>query len=175
MYTCENKCCTIEFADISLDLVPPRRGYYYKAGVFIYDPDAERVLLVQSRRQLWGPPKGTLESANNETNCECAIREVKEETGLDIGIENFSRATKIKNRAIYYYAEMKWRDVHPQKGNDDNDANGITWIKLNCLEECIKSGQIELNQHCKIVFRRFLNRVFPASDFVKVKRKQKRR
>lgn len=172
MYTCDNKCCPIEFA--SNLLIPPRHGGYYKAGVFIYDPEEQKVLLVQSRGQLWGPPKGTLEIAKGETNCECAIREVKEETGLDITPDDFLKATRIKNRAIYYYAELKYRSVHPQcsKENNENDANGITWIKLDCLKECVKSGKIELNQHCKLVFKRFLNLTFPKSDFIRIGKKR---
>ena len=176
MYQCNKKCCYIEFGATPSYSTHFHRNSRYKAGAFIYDPETNRVLLVQSHGQLWGPPKGTLEvdSSNRyETNCQCAIREVKEETGLDIRSDNFICATRIKNRAVYYYIERKWSEVHPQ-GGEFNDANGITWIKLECLEECIKTGQIVLSQHCKILFKRFLNQTFGLPEFVKVVRKRKK-
>lgn len=174
IYKCPKNCCSIEVAEPSSYLVRRlRRGHCRKAGVFIYDPNEDRVLLVQSRGQLWGPPKGTLEVDKGETSCQCAIREVKEETGLQMKVEDFSRAIKIKNRAMYYYVERKSEIVHIQTGQEDNDANGITWIKLSCLEDCIKSGHIILNQHCKLVLKKFMGREFPKSEFIKVRTRRK--
>ena len=62
--------------------------------------------------------------------------------------------------------------VHVQI-REGNDANGITWIKLDCLEDCIKSGHIVLNQHCNQVLKKFLGRQFTKSDFVKVRSRRK--
>ena len=53
-----------------------------KAGVVIFNPPTESVLLVQSRGNLWGFPKGSIEE--NETIKDAAIREVREETGLKV-------------------------------------------------------------------------------------------
>jgi hypothetical protein len=148
--------------------IRPKRRNYIKAGVFIYDPGEDRVLLVQSRGHLWGPPKGSLEYGENEI--ECAVREVKEETGIDVSSSNFLKATKIKNRAIYFYMEMDKCDVTVQNNINDeiNDANGITWIKRECLSECIYNGHIVLNQHCKIVFKRYMDQIFPKAGFTLV-------
>jgi 8-oxo-dGTP pyrophosphatase MutT (NUDIX family) len=173
-YKCEKGCCSI-FAKTyeGRQNLKPKRRYYKKAGVFIFDPELDRVLLVQSRGQLWGPPKGTLEIG--ETVLHCAVREVKEETGIDVLPTNFSRATKIKNRATYFYLERAMCPVSIQEDVEDNDVNGITWIKLNCLKQCIKDGYIVLNQHCRMVFVRFMDRTFPKSDFIKVVSKRRRR
>jgi len=178
-YTCAEKCCAISIALPKPHQFSPRakrRGRCQKAGVFIYDPEQERVLLVQSRGQLWGMPKGTLEIDIDENSAQCAIREVKEETGLDLTVEDFTRATKIKNRATYYYAEKKAGPICIQENPTEpaNDANGITWIKISCLQECINTGQIVLNQHCRIVFKRFLNMIFPELEFIRVVRKRKK-
>ena len=172
-YTCDSKCCTVKVATYETEPMRPRRRHYKKAGVFIYDPKEDRVLLVQSRGQLWGPPKGTLELGENDT--QCAVREVKEETGIDVIPSRFSRATKIKNRAVYFYLERDTCPVDIQKDVDDNDANGITWIKVKCLKECVYNGHIVLSQHCKMVFARFMNVTFPKSGFTKVTSKRKRR
>lgn len=172
-YTCLKKCCDIFLTEPNTNFInKKKRGQCRKAGVFIYDPDKEKVLLVQSRGQLWGPPKGTLEVEQGEQSCECAIREVKEETGLDIDSVNFSKAIKIKNKALYYYMEMKSCDIGLQTENKENDANGITWIKLSCLKDCCESGHIVTNEHCKILLKKFLGFIVPRSEFIKVKRRK---
>jgi ADP-ribose pyrophosphatase YjhB (NUDIX family) len=150
-YYCRDKCCSVKIKKYN------RRPRYFnrnyrKAGVFIYDPKEDRVLIVQSRGHLWGPPKGTLNIGEHETKC--AVREVKEETGLDVSSNDFTNAIKIKNRAIYYYLEMDACDINVQDSIEDNDANGITWIKLNCLGHAIADGNIVLNHYAKIVFNK---------------------
>lgn len=150
---CLNGCCQILIATYNNEKKPHRRSYK-KAGALIYDPEENKILLVQSRGNLWGPPKGTLE---NETSVDCAIREVREETGLDIKAEEFKKAIKIKNRAIYYYIERKSEPVLVQcNNNNNNDANGITWIRIDCLKSLVKNNQFSLNQHCKIVLKKFI-------------------
>ena len=171
--TCPKGCCLIEFSEDSPATHHLRRGYCQKAGVFIYDPDQDRVLLVQSRGYLWGPPKGTVELAIQETSAQCAIRETREETGLTLSTDEFQRAINVKNRAIYYYVERPTCPVHIQKDVPDNDVNGITWIRLACLEECIADGNIVLNGHCRVVFKRFMGRDFPPSEFIRVQSSRK--
>jgi 8-oxo-dGTP pyrophosphatase MutT (NUDIX family) len=137
--------------------------------VFIYDPKVDKVLLVQSRGNFWGPPKGTLKYGESER--QCAIREVKEETGLDISDDDFTKAAKIHNRAIYFYMEMDECDVKVQDHIPGNDANGIGWIKPDCLEKCITNGNISLNQHCRFVFSKFQDKFLKQSTFIPVEKK----
>lgn len=169
-YTCKKGCCKI-----LINIVKHNHSFNYrqkqnkrKAGVFIYDPAENRILLVQSKGNLWGSPKGTLEL--NETEVEGAIREVKEETGLVVNPYYFTRYTKIKGRSIYYYLEKKTCDVEVQNCKSQ-DANGITWIKLECLMDCVKNGNITLSQHCRMVFLNFLGIEFPSDDFVRITKK----
>lgn len=177
-YKCPNNCCTIKIDDdVRYENYIPYRstGFNRKAGAFIYDNETDRVLLVQSKRNLWGIPKGTVENDTNETSLECALREVKEETGIELKCRDLLRITKIRNKATYYFVIMKEREVYIQKNENPeaNDVCGITWIKVDCLTECIKSGQIVLNQHCLILFDRFLNKRFPAifNNFTNVVRR----
>ena len=173
-FTCDKKCCCIN-VDMSVSQQPTGliRRNYKKGGVFVFDPKEGRVLLVQSRGQLWGCPKGTLEL--DETDTECAVREVKEETGLDIDPCNFSKAIRIRNRAVYFYLEMDMKPVEIQRDVVNNDITGLTWIKLDCLKECISAGHMVLNQHAKIVFSRFMDITFEKSGFVRVERRRRRR
>jgi 8-oxo-dGTP pyrophosphatase MutT (NUDIX family) len=170
-YYCRDNCCKVFIKTYK----PTPRYFnrnYRKAGVFIYDPKEDRVLLVQSRGHLFGPPKGTLNIGEKEIHC--AVREVKEETGLDISPENFSKSVKIKNRAIYYYLEMDTCDIGVQESIEDNDANGITWIKMDCLQNAVNDGNIVLNHYAKIVFRELMNRKFISSNWTLVQRKKKK-
>lgn len=170
-YYCRNECCSVQVKKYSHK---PRyfNRHYRKAGVFIYDPKQDRVLLVQSRGHLWGPPKGALNIGEHEIHC--AIREVKEETGLFISSDNFTKSVKIKNRAIYYYMEMDTCTINVQDSIEDNDANGVTWIKLDCLKNAILDGNIVLNHYAKIVFNKFLRKKFPKSNWTLVCRRKKK-
>ena len=95
-------------------------------------------------------------------------KKVYEETGIIISQKQFLSAIKIQDRAIYYYIEMKECDIEVQNSIEDNDANGVTWIKPDCLEKLIKNGNILLSQHCRIVFSYFLKKYFSNSVFIKV-------
>ena len=171
-YYCREGCCQVKIKTYNTRKRFFNRNYR-KAGVFIYDPKKEKVLLVQSRGHLWGPPKGSLNFGEQDRHC--AVREVKEETGLTISDNNFTRAAKIRNRAIYYYLEMDACDIQVQDGMEDNDANGITCIKISCLENAILDGNIVLNHYAKIVFWKLLKKKFPKSDWTKVSYKRRKK
>ena len=62
----------------------PSLGFKVRVGVVLIRD--ERLLLVrQNHRPFWVLPGGTLEP--NETVSECAVREMKEETNLDVALE----------------------------------------------------------------------------------------
>jgi len=156
IFKCFNKCCTLNIEPYSKKpCFFDRKNKRQKAGVFIYDPTKNKVLLIQSRGNLWGPPKGTLD--RDETYNKCAIREVKEETGLDINESQFICSISIRNKAVYYFIQVDECDVSVQDHIYGNDANGIGWINIGCLFDMIRNGKISLNSHCKIAFQRFLN------------------
>ena len=155
-YKCEKGCCDLKIEPydqtISTSHIRRRRR---KAGVFIYDPLSDRILIVQSRGKLWGLPKGTVNIGETERNC--AVREAKEEIGLAISIEEFCKAMKVKNRAIYFYLEREACEVKVQNHIPDNDANGVSWIKVDCIKDLIENGNIDVNRHCRMAFKRFIN------------------
>ena len=153
---CLNGCCSLSIKPYCRKPVFfDRKNRRQKAGVFFYDPIKNKVLLIQSRGNLWGPPKGTLDK--DETYDRCAVREVKEETGLDVNESQFLYSISIRNKAVYFLIESSECDVSVQDHICGNDANGIGWIKVECLNELIRSGKMNLNSHCKIAFQRFLN------------------
>ena len=122
-----------------------------------------------------GLPGGKVDESDGTDYKGAAIREVKEETGLNISYDDFTKAMKINKRAIFYYLEMDACDIEVQDSIVNNDANGITWIKIQCLEQSIINGNIVLNHYAKLVFSHFLNKVFPKSSWIKVCRRRKKK
>lgn len=160
VYQCVEGCC-----DIMVQSYQPDAQLYdyrnkikrYKAGVFFYDSIEKKVLLVQSRGEKWGPPKGTLEG--EETFEEGAIREVMEETGIVLTKEILQSCEKHRiDRSYYYYLEMSSNITNTIDNSNvsGNDASGMTWIDLNCLQRMHEMGYLDLNSHCKkLLFKLF--------------------
>jgi ADP-ribose pyrophosphatase YjhB (NUDIX family) len=155
---CPNKCCSLKY----IEYIPNQQPFitvkrsHRKAGIFITEPTG-KILLVQSKGNLWGCPKGTMKKT--ESSEECAIRETKEETGLEISIEKLKSATRFDiyhNKATYYSLTIPYQEVNIQDDIQENDANGIGWIKPECLKEMVETEKIAINQHCRIVIEKFL-------------------
>jgi 8-oxo-dGTP pyrophosphatase MutT (NUDIX family) len=162
-FSCPKHCCSYiitPYSHIS-SYIPNTQnvnGKLKKAGSFMYDKKTNKILLVQSRGQLWGPPKGTIQL--DENPLECAIREVKEETGISIKEQELTGSTTIKSKALYYFLDVDMNDYHvePQHHIKDNDANGIGWFNIDCLNELIDTQQISINQHCRILIKKIFNK-----------------
>ena len=171
LFKCPNKCCILKIEPY-VDKKDPQaklKRTKKKAGMFVIDPATGKILVVQSRGKLWGPPKGTIE--HEETEVECAIREVKEETGLNIFINDQTKSVKIKGRSTYYYVEIPECEVNIQNNVPYNDVNAIGWIKPKCLGQCIENGNIFVTQQCRIVLSKYLDYYLPSTSFVLVNRK----
>ena len=161
-HNCDKKCCIVKIKQYKHCFPYKYKNRKHKSGVFIIDESTNKVLLVQSKGRLWGSPKGSIEY--NESHLQCAVREVLEETGIDISKVKITKYTKIQNKAVYYYINMKEINVNIQE-IEGNDANGICWININCLNKCIQNGNMSISQHCRILFRKFLNIELVSSDF----------
>ena len=165
LYDCFEGCCKIEVIEYTTNKDrKPKRKLNKKAGIFIYDYNSGKVLLVQSRGNLWGVPKGTFEP--DETKEDCAIREVKEETGLEIDKTKLTNLYQIDDNAFYYYINIKEVPVTIQKNIQDNDVNGLGWIKIDCLKKLIRKGTIKLNHHSRLCFNYFLNIQLPYAKII---------
>jgi 8-oxo-dGTP pyrophosphatase MutT (NUDIX family) len=152
--SCINGCCKYEIRPYQRCAFTPK--YKSKAGVFVINKTHDKILLVQSRGNLWGPPKGSVEP--NETTIECAIREVFEETGLKLTPDNIGDNRKfVYNGSHYYYHDTDEVSVTLDTPmNDLNDASGIGWFKIDCLIDMIKADMISINFHCKLLLEYYL-------------------
>ena len=152
-YACEKKCC--EFSKLKTyknnRYIPHSK---WKAGVILYDVKEEMILLIQSNHNLWGFPKGSFKS--DETKKSCAIRELKEETGISIPISYLYNEYSIKQTNFYYIVHYSKCKVSIQCNNENDDATGIGWFKLGCLKNLIETKKIKLNYHT----RKLLKKIF---------------
>ena len=152
---CKKGCCNIKISPFKWEKEWTREeSSGFKAGVFIFDSSTNRILLVQSCGFLWGPPKGSVKKG--ETIMDGAIREVKEETGIELDPEQLVGITPVylKKKSYYYILDMKEQKVSVQK-TPHNDANGITWININCLQSLRqKNGRYVMTKHSKIIIER---------------------
>ena len=91
--------------------------------------DNGKVLLVKQTSEDWGFPKGHVE--NNETEIETAIRETKEETNIDVEIDEkhryvieYSPKENVWKEVVYYIAKMKSDTCIPQ----ESEIEKIEWL-----------------------------------------------
>ena len=91
-----------------------------------------KVVLIQQKKGNWGFPKGRIEK--NETEVETAIREVKEETNLDVKIEDvnkkyvdsyFAKKNEFKE-VVFFLAKRIGGEIKPQ----ENEIKKVEWVDL---------------------------------------------
>ena len=127
------------------------RSYEKSCGAVVYCQKENEIkyLLVCERSGFWVFPKGHMEAG--ETEQETALREVKEETGLDITFVTGFRAKDEHNLAregrphtikqtVYFLAEYKNQEFVPQKSE-------ISEIVLLDFESAMAALQLDPFKH----------------------------
>lgn len=143
------------------------------AGVFIYDPITDAILLVQSWGRKWGPPKGHCDS-DAEPYEACALRELLEETGFSTEQDKFQKCTRVYRYKIYF-SELD-QETHNVFKNLDKEITGIQWYPRTELMQLILTRRIKMNIVGIISFERFLKwKGFVTNDFRFFAKKSKRR
>lgn len=105
-------------------------------AVILYKEKGESeasILLVKNQKgRFWSFPKGHVELWENEK--ETAVREIKEETDLDVEIlDNFREISdycpfgKIRKRVVFFLAAAKSNKVKIQ----ESEIESYTWVKLS--------------------------------------------
>ena len=127
-----------------------RRGHR-TCGACLVSQD--QVLLVKQRGTgKWGFPKGS--KNDGETNYECMVRELREETGLFLDEHHPAplHCQRFMACTVYFFT----LDVHPSSlpllPHDTAEIETVAWLPLVCL------GQYELNCVTKYVYRTLLSR-----------------
>lgn len=118
------------------DTAPQPNSIKPAAAVAIFNDQNEILMLHRADNNKWTMPGGTLEFG--ESLIECAIREVHEETGLDIVIQDiigtytnpnilvaYSDGEVRQEFTIVYYAE-----INPDTVTLDSESSEYKWISL---------------------------------------------
>lgn len=151
---CPDGCCQVSSIPSSryvgvISGDDDKRRRAMKAGVFILCKRTGKILVVQSRGCLWGIPKGG--SNVNEKRDECAVRELREETGVVVEKEDLGICIRIPRKNTYYYrVDLDSSAVQAGVQTDDetNDANSVGWVKPKCIKRMVDLGWMNLNNDC---------------------------
>jgi len=119
--------------------VDPKCDFRKAGGILIYNG---KVLIVQSRSNKWGFPKGGFEKEENAV--ECAQREVNEETSFNVKFRDDDMKVKYKDTTFF----VKHLQNEPPEIDDTylktpgNDCTGIGWIRLSCLKRLVREEKM---------------------------------
>lgn len=113
-----------------------------------------KVLLVKQTKGHWGFPKGHVEA--DETEVETAIREVKEETNVDVEVEGNKRYTMRyvtdkgnMKESVYFVARKVGGEIKEQ----ECEIDGIEWLDFRDALERITYD------NCRELFREVIDNI----------------
>ena len=123
--------------------------------------NGNKVLMVKHNAGHWAFPKGHVEE--NETEVETAIRETKEETGIESEIISdqqfiitYSPKENVIKDVIYFIAKPKNSELNRQ----ESEIADLDWVNIEEAEDRITfDDEKELYQKVKEVYiNKFLNK-----------------
>ena len=101
--------------------------YEKSCGAVIFEGD--KILVIQQVKGHWGFPKGHVEEG--ETEVETAIREIKEETNLDVEIdethryvEHYSPEEGIEKDVVFFIAKKTGGEIKVQ----EDEVKSTEWL-----------------------------------------------
>lgn len=102
------------------------------AIVFYIKDNLEKILLIKHANSgHWAFPKGHVETG--ETEIQTAIREIKEETGVDVEIDKsfrsivtYSPKKEVVKDVVYFFAIAKGYDTHRQV----SEVAEVQWVDM---------------------------------------------
>jgi 8-oxo-dGTP pyrophosphatase MutT (NUDIX family) len=127
---CQKGCCSLKILVKSKQ----ENGQPYpfekrKAGVFVCC--GTKILLTQSYNNCWGIPKGQMELFDSSTKA-CAERELKEETGLVVTLNDNDLYRIILDNCYVYRISVENMDVVNLNNLSNLDSTGIGWVEYEC-------------------------------------------
>jgi len=98
--------------------------------------NTEILLIRHVKSGYWSFPKGHIE--DGETELETAVREIKEETGLDVFVDTgfreivtFSPRRDAQKTVVYFVAKAKSHEISPQA----SEISETKWVEINKATE----------------------------------------
>ena len=101
--------------------------------------DNNKVLLIRQKQGFYGFPKGHVEG--NETDVETAIRETKEETNLDVVVDESKRFEisyivndNIDKNVVYFLAKLTGENKVVAQ---EEEINEVIWVDIDKAEDIL--------------------------------------
>ena len=101
--------------------------------------DNNKVLLIRQKQGFYGFPKGHVEG--NETEVETAIRETKEETNLDVVVDESKRFEisyivndNIDKNVVYFLAKLTGENNIIAQ---EEEINEVLWVDIDKAEDIL--------------------------------------
>jgi len=118
-------------ANITINKNKCKKHKQLKAGGIILDNTKQFILLIKGNyAKKWNVPKGT--SNDNESIRNTAIREIKEETGINIEISKYDIPVKIYKVFLYLTTININSNVNPI---DKQEIQEIKWFSISELNQ----------------------------------------
>ena len=104
--------------------------YEKSCGCVVFDEG--KVLMIQHNEGHWDFPKGHVEG--NETEIQTAIREVKEETNIDVNVKpkyryttEYSPKEGVLKEVVYFVATKESDECRPQ----ESEIQKVEWVGID--------------------------------------------
>lgn len=142
--------------------------YEKSCGALVFrrnESDSEQMYILMIRHKQGGHrsfPKGHME--RGETEYMTAVREVYEETGVQIRIDRGFRETVhysplpgVSKEVVYFLTETKHKEIRAREG----EIAQVEWVPVEQAEDSLT------HENDKMVFRAAMKRMLGASDAAK--------
>lgn len=129
---CNNKCCMLYCKKVYTRFGPWNKHTSKTAGICVVDKENRSLLVVRSSTNKWSFPKGMVEK--DETLTAAAVRELREETGINIDSNRLLKTPIYKdNNSIYF---MLFIDKYEKNIILTNypEITAIGWVNIDCLK-----------------------------------------
>lgn len=117
-----------------MERIVVKMKYEKSCGAVVLDGD--KVLIIQQNEGHWGFPKGHVEEG--ETEVQTAVREIKEETNIDVKVDDkyryvevYSPKENVEKEVVFFVASKVGGNVVAQ----EEEVQNIEWLSItNAME-----------------------------------------
>ena len=138
-----------------------------KSGGILFTKDLKAIVIVQNKyllnennKVLWGLPKGHVKK--NESLAQCAEREIYEETGLELQVQESSPKILI-NKTYYFPILLQYQLEELMKKIHVNDDTEIVDVSILTIDQP-EIASNNLNYELKLLLGQYIRRIVSILD-----------